>query len=137
MMLNGDSRGDREYIPPTAPVEVGVVSLVVRQPMRGRTGGGDGASGEGEGGDREGSKSGMKNFKKFRKVGTCCITYSANNVYMCYAVYHNCLYGVLSTILTIMYKAHLPSPFAKFYAELYSPYCSYMYIALHLDRVWY
>ena len=63
------------HLVPTAPVEVGVVSLVVRQPMRGRTGGGDGASGEGEGGDHEGSKSGVKNFKKFGKVGTC-ITYS-------------------------------------------------------------
>ena len=83
MMLNGDSRGDQEYVPPTAPVEVGVVSLVVRQPMRGRTGG-DGASGEGEGGNPEGSRSGVKNFKKFRNLGTCCITYSANNVYMCY-----------------------------------------------------
>ena len=41
---------------------------MVRQPRKGRTGGGDGASGEGEGGDREGSKSGVKNFKKFRKV---------------------------------------------------------------------
>ena len=49
MMLNGDSHGDQEYVPPTAPVEVGVVNLVVRQPMRGKTGG-DGASGEGEGG---------------------------------------------------------------------------------------
>ena len=49
MMLNGDSRGDQKYVPPTAPVEVGVVSLVVRQPMRGRTEGGDGASGEGKG----------------------------------------------------------------------------------------
>ena len=89
MMLNGDSRGNQEYVPPTVPVEVGVVSLVVRQPVRGRTGGGDDASGEGEGGDREGSKSGVKNFKKFRKVGTCCITYSANNVCMYCAVYHN------------------------------------------------
>ena len=26
MMLNGDSCGDQEYVPPTAPVEVGVVS---------------------------------------------------------------------------------------------------------------
>ena len=81
MMLNGDSHGDQEYVPPTAPVEVGVVSLVVRQPMRGKTGG-DGASGEGEGGDREGSKSEVKNFKKFRKVGTCCITDSANNMHV-------------------------------------------------------
>ena len=62
-MLNGDSRDDQEYISPTAPVEVGVVSLVVRQPMRGRTGGGDGASGEGEGGDRKGSKSGVKTLR--------------------------------------------------------------------------
>ena len=72
MMLNGDSHGDQKYVPPTAPVEVGVVSLTVRQPMRGRTRGGDGASGEGEGGDREGStgQGRVKNFKKFRKVGT-------------------------------------------------------------------
>ena len=69
MMLNGDAHGNQEYVPPTAPVEVGVVTLVVRQPMRGSTGG-DGVRSEGEGGDREEStgQSGVKNFKQFRKV---------------------------------------------------------------------
>ena len=55
--------------------------------MRGRTGG-DGASGEGEGGDREGSKSGVKNFKKFRKVGTCVHNIqcqSSCTVYTCWS----------------------------------------------------
>ena len=66
MMLNGDSHGDQKYVPPAAPVEVGVVSLVVRQPMRGGTGGGDGASDEGEGEDCEGStgQGGVKNSEK-------------------------------------------------------------------------
>ena len=68
-MLNGDSLGDQNYVPPTAPMEVGVVSLVMRQPMKGRTGGGDGTSGEEEGGNREGS-TGQGGVKKFRKVGT-------------------------------------------------------------------
>ena len=49
-----------------------MVSLVVRQPMRERA---ECTSDEGEGGDHEKStgQSGVKNFKKFRKVhvGTC------------------------------------------------------------------
>ena len=67
MMLNGDSgsRGE-EYVPPTAPVEVGVVSLVVERPRRGRTGRGDDASGEEDRDDHDGStgQSGVKNFQK-------------------------------------------------------------------------
>ena len=66
----GDVRGEGEENPiPTAVVEVSFVSLVVEKGRR--EGDGDGVMREEE--EEEEEQTGVKNFKKFRKVYSTCI----------------------------------------------------------------